>query len=162
MRRSNSKRSALDACVGYLNLRGWDTLASAVGELAGREGRPPTRLLVGMAARPEQMMRQTYRIRGEDEDDRITQRDVPRLRDETLRDFRDQLTVGAPTNAQEQSLRAFRSQLIEGKVRVKFFARYPLHAKLYLAHLADGQVLPHLGIVGSSNLTLSACPAKGS
>lgn len=53
-----------------------------------------------------------------------------------MREFREQLVVGAPSDAQEQALRRFRDQLADGKVKVKFFARYPLHAKLYLAHLA--------------------------
>lgn len=152
---------ALDACVGYLNLRGWREMADAVDALPGTDARPPARVLVGMAARPEQMMRRAYRIRGDDEDDRVTLKDAKRLRDEALREFREQLLVGAPTVQQEKALRRFRDQLADGKVRVKFFARYPLHAKLYLARLADGQVIPRMGFVGSSNLTFSGLVGQG-
>ena len=45
-------------------------------------------------------------------------------------------------------------QLRAGKLQVKFFGRYPLHAKLYLAH-RDDKINPVIGYVGSSNLTLS-------
>ena len=152
---------ALDACVGYLNLRGWGQIADHVDGLPVNPGRPAARVLVGMAARPEHLVRRAYRVRREDEDDRITLKDAVRLRDEAVRDFRDQLTVGAPSDAQERVLRQFRDQLVGGRVRVKFFARHPLHAKLYLAHLAGGQVIPHLGFLGSSNLTFSGLVGQG-
>jgi superfamily II DNA or RNA helicase len=161
LRETLEQAVALDACVGYLNLRGWGQLADSVDALAGSAGRPPARLLVGMAARPEQLMRRAYRVRAADEDDRITNKDAIRLREEALQEFREQLTVGAPSNEQEAALRRFRDQLAAGKARVKFFARYPLHAKLYLAHLADGQVIPQMGFVGSSNLTFSGLAGQG-
>ena len=59
LRDTLSQALALDACVGYLNLRGWRQIADRVDDLPGIEGeRPPA--LVGMAARPEQMMRGAY------------------------------------------------------------------------------------------------------
>ncbi len=161
LRKTLAKSVAIDACVGYLNLRGWKQIADEVDELPGDLLRPPARVLVGMAARPEQLMRRNYRVRSEDEDDRVTNKDAVKLRDEALRDFRSQLVVGAPSNADEKLLRHFRDQLIGGKVCVKFFARYPLHAKLYLAHLEDEQVIPHLGFLGSSNLTFSGLVGQG-
>ena len=44
---------------------------------------------------------------------------------------------------------------------VKFFARYPLHAKLYLGHLKSGQLIPYMGFLGSSNLTFSGLIGQG-
>lgn len=161
LRETLEQAVAVDACVGYLNLRGWAQVADAVDDLPGIADRPQARVLVGMAARPEQLMRRAYRIRSEDEDDRITNKDAVRLRDEALAEFREQLVVGAPSDAQETALRHFRDQLAAGKISVRFFARYPLHAKLYLAHLADGQVIPHMGFVGSSNLTFSGLAGQG-
>jgi superfamily II DNA or RNA helicase len=161
LRETLQQAVALDACVGYLNLRGWGQIAGAVDDLAAPASRPPARVLVGMAARPEQLMRRAYRIRRDDDDDRITNKDAVRLRDEAIREFREQLGVGAPSDAQEAALLRFRDQLADGKVKVKFFARYPLHAKLYLAHLASGQVIPHMGFVGSSNLTFSGLAGQG-
>ena len=146
---------AFDTCIGYLNLRGWQLLAGAIDTLDGVPGRPDARVLIGMAARPDQLVRERYRVRRTDEDPRVTLGDVPKLRDEVLRDFRSQLTVGTPTAADEGYLRRFRDQLAGGKVRVKFFARHPLHAKLYLAQsrrdeaelkaLADKELEPKSG-----------------
>lgn len=152
---------AFDTCIGYLNLRGWQLLARAIDELEGVAGRPAARVLIGMAARPDQLVRDRYRVRRTEEDARITLGDVPKLRDEVLRDFRTQLTVGTPTAADEGHLRRFRDQLASGTVRVKFFARHPLHAKLYLAHLKSGQLIADLGFLGSSNLTFSGLQGQG-
>lgn len=152
---------AVDACVGYLNLRGWRQIADSVDALEGKPGRPPARVLVGMSAKPDQLVRETYRLRRDDEDQRITNKEAAKLRSEVLLDFREQLLVGAPSDAQEQALRHFRNQLIDGRVRVKFFARYPLHAKLYLGHLKSGQLIPHMGFLGSSNLTFSGLVGQG-
>lgn len=161
LRRTLAKSVALDACVGYLNLRGWRQIADEIDELPADPLRPAARVLAGMAARPEQLMRRSYRVRSQDDDDRITNKDAVRLRDDALREFRDQLVVGAPSDADERLLRRFRDQLAGGKVCVKFFARYPLHAKLYLAHLKNEQVIPHLGFLGSSNLTFSGLVGQG-
>ena len=56
---------------------------------------------------------------------------------------------------------SFRSQLADRQVEVKFFARHPLHAKLYLGHLQSGQLIPRIGFLGSSNLTFSGLVGQG-
>jgi hypothetical protein len=152
---------AFDTCIGYLNLRGWQLLAGAIDALEELPDRAAARVLIGMAARPDQLVRDRYRVRRTNVDSRITLGDVPKLRDEVLRDFRTQLTVGTPTSADEAHLRAFRDQLAGGKVQVKFFARHPLHAKLYLAHLKSGQLIADIGFLGSSNLTFSGLQGQG-
>lgn len=50
-----------DFCVGYFNLRGWRELASHVDLWAGGEG-AQCRLLIGMQGRPEDDLRQFYRL----------------------------------------------------------------------------------------------------
>lgn len=161
LRETLDQAVAFDACVGYLNLRGWRELADSVDQLDGKPGRPAVRVLVGMAARPNQLVRAAYRLKRDDEDERVTNKEAGRLHAEVLTDFRQQLLVGAPTDAQEQALRHFRNQLADGRVEVKFFARYPLHAKLYLGHLKTGQVIPLMGFLGSSNLTFSGLVGQG-
>lgn len=161
LRETLDQAVALDACVGYLNLRGWAQIADSVEALEGKAGRPTVRVLVGMAMRPNQLVHEIYRIKRDDEDQRITNKEAARLRAEVLADFREQLLVGAPSDAQEKALRHFRDQLTGGHVCIKFFARYPLHAKLYLGHLKTGQLIPHLGFLGSSNLTFSGLVGHG-
>ena len=71
------------------------------------------------------------------------------------------MTLGVPTAADEQTLQTLRRQLVEGKVCVKLHLRYPLHAKLYLAHRPQDTSNPIMSIMGSSNLTLSGMLRNG-
>lgn len=84
LRYALSQALALDACVGYLNLRGWRQIADRVDDLPGIRGRAPARVLVGMAARarPGRLMRGAYRIRRPGEDGRLTLKDGVKVRDE--------------------------------------------------------------------------------
>lgn len=161
LRKTLHEAVTFDACVGYLNLRGWGQLADAVDDLEGKGARPPARVLVGMASKPDQVVREAYKVRRADDDERVTLKDTIRLREGVLEDFRAQLTVGAPSDAQEATLRQFRTQLENGVVRVKFYARYPPHAKLYLAELKSGQLVADMGFLGSSNLTFSGLAGQG-
>ena len=74
--------------------------------------------------------------------------------------FRQQLTMGAPTNADEHVLRQLAAQLSSGKVRVRLFLRHFLHAKLYLLYRDDPDN-PIVGYLGSSNLTFSGLVGQG-
>ena len=58
--------------------------------------------------------------------------------------FRDQLTYGIPTSADEAGLRRLAAQITAGKLVVKLFLRHSLHAKLYLLFRQD-PVTPTLG-----------------
>jgi SNF2 family DNA or RNA helicase len=77
-----------------------------------------------------------------------------------LDEFREQLTVGTPNNADEFALRKLVEQIKTGKVVVKLFLRHQLHAKLYLLHKND-QDSPRVGYLGSSNLTFSGLLGQG-
>ena len=76
------------------------------------------------------------------------------------RSFREQLTVGAPTNEDEAGLRRLAAQIKAKKVVVKLFLRHPLHAKLYLLFRPD-PINPTVGYLGSSNLTLAGLSKQG-
>ena len=64
----------------------------------------------------------------------VDQQQVMRRKRQIVDDFRRQLAFGAPKNEDEQGLRDLVRQLRSGKVTVKLFLRYSLHAKLYLIH----------------------------
>ena len=150
---------ALDACVGYFNLRGWSSLVDAVDQLPESGDRPPVRLLIGMRQEtPEHELREQLRIAKRQEI--MDQATAKRLQELAATDLRNQLSWGVPSAAAEKTLRDLRRQLIEGKVRVKLFLRHNLHAKLYLCHRAD-PVNPRVGFVGSSNLTFSGLGGQG-
>jgi phosphatidylserine/phosphatidylglycerophosphate/cardiolipin synthase-like enzyme len=85
---------------------------------------------------------------------------MAQLRKDAAREFRKQLTLGHPTDADEAGLRRLATQLCEKRVRVKLFVKHPLHAKLYLAH-RDDAFHPIIACLGSSNLTLSGLKSQG-
>jgi hypothetical protein len=105
----------------------------------------------------EELRKALSRVNGPDELDNHT---VIRLKKTLAEEFRNQLILGVPTNADEAGLRRLSSQLKAGKVVVKLFLRHPLHAKLYLLFRSD-PVNPVIGYLGSSNLTLSGLSHQG-
>lgn len=83
-----------------------------------------------------------------------------RLKRKLAEDFRVQLTLGMPNNADEAGLRRLAAQLKSKQVTVRLFLRHPLHAKLYLLFRPDPNN-PITGFLGSSNLTLSGLSKQG-
>lgn len=146
-----------DFCVGYFNLRGWKQIDSYVDRWAGGEGKC-CRLLVGMQRLPQDELREALSvIKGQgDIDNQTAMRLKRRLADE----FRQQLTVGVPTNDDEAGLRRLAGQIRARKVIVKLFLRHPLHAKLYLLFRPD-PITPKVGYLGSSNLTFAGLSQQG-
>lgn len=149
---------ALDACIGYFNLRGWDALCQEVDGLDGAPERVPARILIGMQDRPDSKLREALRIvrRSETMDNQT----AVRLRQVAAAELREQLTWGVPRARDERTLRTLRRQLANGKVRVKLHLKHALHAKLYLCHRND-PINPRIGFVGSSNLTFSGLSGQG-
>ena len=139
-----------DFSVGYFNLRGWKTIDDLVARWSGEPGER-CRVLVGMQRLPAEDLRQAFAF--VESDDLIDLGRVNALRKQMAEEFRSQLVIGAPTNADEAGLRRLRQQLLARKVEIKLFLRYPLHAKLYLL-FRDDKVNPRTWFVGSSNLTL--------
>jgi superfamily II DNA or RNA helicase len=146
-----------DFCVGYFNLRGWRQIDACIETWAGGQDYC-CRLLVGMHRRPEEELRAAFGF-GQD-DEHIDNQTALRLKTELAQEFRRQLTIGAPTNADEAGLRRLANQLHAGKVVVKLFLRHPLHAKLYLLYRHDPNA-PTVGYLGSSNLTFSGLAGQG-
>lgn len=149
--------SNADFCVGYFNLRGWKELVSSVEVWPGGE-KNQCRLLVGMQRLPEDELRHVYSLISKEEE--IDQKTVVSLKRKLAEEFRNQLTFGAPTDADEQGLRRLSAQLSSGKLVVKLFLRHPLHAKLYLCFRNDPNS-PIVGFLGSSNLTLAGLSNQG-
>ncbi len=143
----------IDCCVGYFNLRGWSHLSDRVDQLPGG-----CRLLVGMHVTPREELRQALRSPyGETSLDHQTAlREKRRLAE----DFRQQLTLGAPSNADEATLRQLAAQIRADKLVVKVHLRHPLHAKLYLLYREDVNN-PTTAFLGSSNLTFSGLKGQG-
>jgi len=145
-----------DICVGYFNLRGWKVLADYMDKYSG-ENESKCRVLIGMQRMPIEDIRELFSPR---ESPPIDNKKALELKKRLAQELKDQLCIGIPTNADEQGLRRLRGQIIAGKVVVKLFLAYPLHAKLYLA-FRDDQINPIIGFVGSSNLTLAGLLKQG-
>ena len=155
--------SRADFCVGYFNLRGWKEVADKIEQLPGaeiEEGQESItricRLLVGMQKMPVDILREYF---NRDEDYLIDNQEVNKLKKQLAQEFKEQLTIGTPTEVDEIALQMLSRQMKEGKVVVKLHLRYTLHAKLYLCYLKDRGKIE--GFLGSSNLTLAGLAKQG-
>jgi hypothetical protein len=111
-----------------------------------------------MQKRPEEEFRDIMSLRSSE--DGIDNATAIRLKTRLAEEFRQQLTVGIPTNADEAGLRRLAAQLRADKVRVRLFLRHTLHAKRYLLYRQDPNN-PKIGFLGSSNLTLPGLSSQG-
>ena len=145
-----------DFCVGYFNLRGWRAIDSLMEGWQGNE-QGCCRLLIGMQEKPEDELRKIFSLKGEQSIDQGT---VARLKARMAQEFRQQLLLGAPSNADEEGLRRLSQELRGGKLVVKLFLRHKLHAKLYLLYRTDPNN-PITGFMGSSNLTFAGLSGQG-
>lgn len=149
---------AFDACVGYFNLRGWRLLRDSIGQMQEADGsRPAVRLLVGMAMSADDALRQALEG-GMPAVDRPT---AVRRSEQAVLGFAQQLVWGIPTKGDESALRQLRRDLENGLLQVKFAAREPLHAKLYVAHIPSGPNGFRQAVVGSSNFTSAGMSKQG-
>ena len=153
-----------DFCVGYFNLRGRKEVANKIENLEGveiNEGKENIhrvcRLLVGMQKMPVDILKDYFY---HDENHIIDQTEAVKLKKKLAQEFKEQLTIGIPTEDDEKSLRKLSQQMKDNKVVVKLHLRYTLHAKLYLAYRND-KINPVIGFVGSSNLTLAGLAKQG-
>jgi superfamily II DNA or RNA helicase len=146
-----------DFCVGYFNLRGWKNLDRHIDQWQGGEGNC-ARLLVGMQKLPQEELKLFYRFANDEKG--LDNQTVIRLKRKLAEEFRAQLTVGAPTNADEVVLRRLAVQLRSKKVIVKLYLKTSLHAKLYLFYTTENRT-PIVGYLGSSNLTLAGLSNQG-
>ena len=145
-----------DFCVGYFNLRGWRSISDEVAAISVESGAPACRLIVGMSGDINRTIRNYYN----NAQTEPTQAIVVERRRSFAESLMRQLTYGVPTNRDQKGLVELEKQLRTGRLKVKFFGRHPLHAKLYLAH-RDDKINPIIGYVGSSNLTLPGLEKQG-
>jgi hypothetical protein len=151
--------SNFDACVGYFNLRGWKSIRSAVHQLNGEHsGDSRVRVLVGMAMRDVDQIKRLYGVA--DSQDQVDGPTAAERVKEAVKGFVEQLQYGVPSSADQIALRELREDLASGLVHVRFVAREPLHAKLYLARTSQGQQWK-TAVVGSSNLTAAGLARQG-
>ncbi|RYE56743.1 MAG: NgoFVII family restriction endonuclease, partial [Sphingobacteriales bacterium] len=153
-----------DLCVGYFNLRGWRQIGDKIDALCGGkvfegddEVHRCSRLLVGMQKLPIDIIKEHF---SHDENHTMDQAEAIKLKKRLAQEFKEQLTIGTPTEQDEKALRLLSKQMKDGKVVVKLHLRYTLHAKLYLAYSNDRRV-PVIGFLGSSNLTLAGLSKQG-
>ncbi|MDZ8222286.1 MULTISPECIES: hypothetical protein [unclassified Nostoc] len=123
-----------DFCVGYFNLRGWRRIDDLIEQYVGGEN-ACCRLLIGMQSLPIDEVHAAFSLVSGD--GRIDNSSIVRFKKRMAAEFRQQLTIGAPTNQDEAGLRRLSHQLKSQKVIIKLFLRHSLHAKLYLVHRHD-------------------------
>ena len=126
--------------MGYFNLQGWGGLAPYVDQWEPDDG--PCRVLIGMQRLPHEELKEALNL--VEGSQGMDNRTAYRLRLQLAEQLRQQLTIGAPNNADEQTLRHLATQLRAGKVVVKLFLRHSLHAKLYLLY-RDDPISPIVG-----------------
>ncbi len=146
-----------DFCIGYFNLRGWSQIDEII-ETWQEEAESCCRVLIGMQSLPHDMLRTMLALTPDEQN--IDNAQAIKLKRAMAEEFRTQLTIGRPTNADEAGLRRLSKQLCSGKVVVKLHLRHLLHAKLYLCFRHDPNN-PITGFVGSSNLTFSGLQYQG-
>ncbi|KOP24189.1 helicase [Hapalosiphon sp. MRB220] len=146
-----------DFCVGYFNLRGWRKIDDLIEQYVGSD-KACCRLLIGMQSRESDEVHAAFTLGSGD--GRIDNSVIARFKKQMAAEFRQQLTLGAPTNQDEAGLRRLSQQLKTKKLIIKLFLRHHLHAKLYLLHRQDPNA-PIVGFLGSSNLTLPGLAKQG-
>ncbi|GJQ23033.1 NgoFVII family restriction endonuclease [Candidatus Brocadia sapporoensis] len=145
-----------DFCVGYFNLRGWKEIAARIDSLKGGDGNC-CRLLIGMQKPPLEIIREYFY---KTEQGLIDNQTASAIKKKLAQEFKDQLTIGIPTEEDEIGLRKLSQQIKDKKVVVKLYLKHPLHAKLYLL-FRDDKISPIIGYLGSSNLTLAGLLHQG-
>lgn len=163
LNRTLNKAKRADFCIGYFNLRGWQKIADKIEHLEGDylpeeyddDEKYHCRLLIGMQKMPKDELKAFFA-----EEKRMDNKTASELKKKIVEEFKEQLIIGHPTNADEIALKKLAKQLVSGKVIVKLHLRHTLHAKLYLTYREDYNT-PVIGFVGSSNLTFSGISKQG-
>ena len=150
-----SKRA--DFCVGFFNLRGWKKIDDLIDAFSGSANNY-CRLLVGMNKLPSEELAEGLSL--SDEEKLLGPKEKLDYKLKAAKQFRLQLSLGAPDNDDENGLRNLAKQIRNKKVQIKLYLKHSLHAKLYLMY-RDDYNNPKTGYVGSSNLTLAGLLKQG-
>ncbi|BCW57851.1 helicase-related protein [Arthrobacter sp. StoSoilB20] len=172
LRATFEAHSRIDIAAGYMDLRGWDSLADivdtkfgvsgthprpAANELFDGSAEPIARILVGMVAPADsqQILDSLQReLEAPNEHDDLADFETARIRKARLvSHLREQLMRGLSSAEGQRTLQALKRQLQQGSVQVKVFTSRPLHGKTYILHNEAGHYAPTMAYVGSSNLT---------
>jgi hypothetical protein len=153
---------ALDVCVGYFNIRGWNSVSESLEPMRNGGKELPIRLLVGMAVNEDKSQKQQLEadFHGRIPDEEIDFQVARKRAQAAIEGFAEQLTWGLPNEAAARAILGLLSDLKAKLVQVKFAARRRLHAKLYLCHM-DGGAGGFTAFVGSSNFTSNGLQASG-
>ena len=153
----------VDYCVGYFNIRGWKTVCEEIDSLEGMDvyennfvKRRYCRLLVGMVKTPFETIIDSLNP----DNSFIDNEKASKIERKLAEEFKKQLEIGIPTNEDEKTIRKLLKQMKEGKVVIKLFLEYPLHAKLYLSY-TEKSITNKLALLGSSNFTFSGLQNQG-
>ncbi len=153
----------VDYCVGYFNIRGWKTVCKDIDNLEGMEvsedGKKVIRycrLLVGMTKTPFESIIDSLDPDGE----LIDNEKASKIKRKLAEELKKQLEAGVPTDDDEITIKKLVKQLKSGKVVVKLFLEYQLHAKLYLSYTSNS-ITNAVGLIGSSNFTFSGLRNQG-
>jgi len=109
---------AVDICVGYFNIRGWNQVTESLESLRQESEAGAIRLLVGMAV-PEKTAEQkileaTFHLEGGEED--VDYKIATRRALDAVQGFSEQLTWGLPSDAAARAIRDFLADLKSGVV----------------------------------------------
>ncbi|MFF1830529.1 helicase-related protein [Paenarthrobacter sp. NPDC058040] len=172
LRATFGAHSKIDIATGYMDLRGWDSLADIVdakfeasrtlqGEMISgmrdTAKEPIARILVGMVAPADsQQILDSLQKELEAPNEYADLADFETARARKARlvsHLREQLMRGLSSVEGQRTLQALKRQLREGSVQIKVFTARPLHGKTYILHNDVGHYAPTMAYVGSSNLT---------
>jgi superfamily II DNA or RNA helicase len=155
-----SASRAVKFATGYLYLSGFYEIADRLGNLE------EARILVGDTLNRETIEALAQSLPGEDQlESELKKRqfESPDLRDERVANVRNGIqsnVAGLPHSLErERRLSRLAEFVSEGRIQIKVYTKYPLHAKAYIftykPEIAQGSASDGIGIIGSSNLTLS-------
>jgi len=145
-----------DFCVGYFNLRGWKQIDTFVDRWSGGPG-ACCRLLVGMQRLPQEELRAALSLaKG---DGAVDNQTAVRLKKKLAEEFREQLTIGVPTNEDEAGLpAAWKAAIAAGRMLVtspfskkhrRATAASAEERNRYVVSLADQVIVAHASPGGS-------------
>ncbi|MCO1657354.1 helicase-related protein [Pseudonocardia humida] len=151
---------SLDVATGYLDLRGWSSLADIVDTKSAaldQNERPLVRVLVGMvmpsdsAAMLSALQNATQPPKYGADVNSVEKAII--AKEKLVKHLQTQLMRGVPSKAEQRALQQLCAHLKSGAVEMKVFTDSALHGKTYILHAPENDFQKQRAYVGSSNLT---------